>query len=508
MNRQLSIPKSAQLELGTILQPYVSANNDLNRSRFEFLNREFLFENFIDWNYLNWGRLWCYNLNYFDFLWVKGHTTTVKLQMIRDFISHLNHKCVGLDPYCISLRAVNWIKFLLKNSIKDIAIDEALYRQLLILNNTREYHIMGNHLLENGFALLFGAYYFHSRKLLETATDIILKNLPKQILTDGGHYELSPMYHQIILGRILDSYSLIQSNSLIFDNDIKELLEKSAIEMLGWINQMTFDSGAIPYVNDSAPNIGFDTKDLNRIAKDLNIRVGKTQLGESGYRKFKFYAYQGCLVEVLIDVGSVKAKEQPGHSHSDVFSFIIMIDGRPFIVDTGVSTYDNCSARLLERSTQSHNTVSVTGVEPIEVWSAFRVANRAKVNLEIDSDCVVKASHDGFKQLGVIHQRTWKFSPERIIIQDEISGSEQINFDFNLHFHPNVKLTELTDSILESKQAVIKFSSNDYKIKSYNYAVDFNEKTNASKLISFFHNKHQMEILFDPHFNHNKLVFK
>ena len=62
-----------------------------------------------------------------------------------------------------------------------------------------EYHILGNHLLENGFSLFFGAYYFQDEKFYVKAKKILTDELDEQILEDGAHFELSSMYHQIML---------------------------------------------------------------------------------------------------------------------------------------------------------------------------------------------------------------------------------------------------------------------------------------------------------------------
>ena len=35
-----------------------------------------------------------------------------------------------------------------------------------------------------------------------------------KILEDGGHFELSPMYHQIMLFRVLDCIQLLKLNQL------------------------------------------------------------------------------------------------------------------------------------------------------------------------------------------------------------------------------------------------------------------------------------------------------
>ncbi len=41
------------------------------KTTFKFLNIEHTFDK-IDWNYDGWGKLWTYNLNYFDFLLQEG----------------------------------------------------------------------------------------------------------------------------------------------------------------------------------------------------------------------------------------------------------------------------------------------------------------------------------------------------------------------------------------------------------------------------------------------------
>ncbi len=91
-------------------------------------------------------------------------------------------------------------------------ISSALYAQYQILLDNLEYHLLANHLLEDGFSLLFGAFYFRDKNLYHTAVRIIEKELNEQILDDGAHFELSPMYHQIILDRLLDCINLVQNN--------------------------------------------------------------------------------------------------------------------------------------------------------------------------------------------------------------------------------------------------------------------------------------------------------
>ena len=168
-------------------------------SKFCFLNLEHDFKDKIDWNFSSYGKLWTYNLNYFGFLNQKDD-----VRLIYDFIEKIPFAKDGLEPFPISLRAVNWIKFLTKYDISDSAINDSLYAQYYILLDNLEYHLLGNHLLENGFSLIFGGYYFNDDNLKNIGKKILYDELNEQILSDGAHFELSPMYHQLMLFRLLD----------------------------------------------------------------------------------------------------------------------------------------------------------------------------------------------------------------------------------------------------------------------------------------------------------------
>ncbi|MBD3807929.1 MAG: prenyltransferase, partial [Epsilonproteobacteria bacterium] len=176
-------------------------------SEFTMLNLSKKFSDGIEWNYSEYGKLWTYNLTYFEYLKEKEDVS-----LIYNFIENIASVKDGLEPFPVSLRGINWIKFLTKYQIKDKKIDNSLYAQYYILLDNLEYHLLGNHLLENGFSLLFGAYYFRDEKFYRKAREILEAELDEQILSDGAHFELSPMYHQIMLYRVLDCLNLVQSN--------------------------------------------------------------------------------------------------------------------------------------------------------------------------------------------------------------------------------------------------------------------------------------------------------
>lgn len=421
---------------------------------FNILNISKKFDDKIDWNYSEYGKLWTYNLTYFEYLKEKED-----VNLIYDFIENISNVKDGLEPFPISLRGLNWIKFLTKYEIKDKKIDDSLYAQYYILLDNLEYHLLGNHLLENGFSLLFGAYYFQDEILYKKAQVILEKELDEQILDDGAHFELSAMYHQLMLFRVLDCINLVQNNNWK-NKELLELLKNKASLMLVWLEHITFENGNIPLINDSANKIAPTSKELFIYAKNLKLKLKHSKLNESGYRKIKKENY-----ECIIDVGEVKARYIPGHTHADTFNFEVYIHNKPFIVDTGISTYNTGDKRDFERSTKAHNSVEVNETNSSEVWSGFRVANRANIIKIVEKKDFIKATHDGYnKKFGVLHTRSWIFEDDKIIINDTLN--KQCKAVARLHFHLDVTKEDIIEKIITNHKL---------QITNYHYAPEFNK---------------------------------
>jgi len=443
---------------------------------FRFLNITHTFEKKIDWNYDKFGKLWTYNLNYFDFLNQPCIEQKEALIMMKDYVARIHELKDGLEPYPISLRGINWIKYMSKEKIKNEVINRYLYNQYLRLLDNLEYHLLGNHLLENGFSLLFGAYYFKDDLLYSKAEKIIKEELEEQILQDGAHFELSPMYHQIILFRILDCIKLIKLNSWK-NNYLLDFLEEKASIMTSWLREVTFKSGDIPNVNDSANNIAPTSNDLFNYADQLGIIDKKLILSDSGYRMFSNNKF-----ELFVDVGNVGPSYQPGHVHSDTLSFILHVNNKPFLVDTGISTYEKNKIRQDERSTTSHNTVVIDGQDQTQVWGGFRVAKRAYITKIKEDLDFVEAEHDGYKNLGVKHSRKFIINKTSINISDKIINNSNYNQTAYFHFHPSItKITVDNHSIIVGNNTTIVFTGTNVIIheKLYDYAEEFNKTKKA-----------------------------
>ena len=464
---------------------FIYENSYLNKEEsFTFLNLSHSFCDKINWNHDQFGKLWTYNLNYFDFLHQKNMSKDLGISLIKNYVKNDAFLKDGKEPYPLSLRGINWVKFLSKNQVKEEVIDTTLYSHFYILLDNLEFHLLGNHLLENAFSLLFGAFYFQDERLYNKSKNILTTELHEQILDDGGHFELSPMYHQIMLFRILDCIQLIKLNNWIND-DLLDLLIESSSKMLSWLENVTFHNGHIPMVNDCADEIAPSTKHLFEYGKSLEIKKKDIKLSDSGYRMFKNSNY-----ELFMDFGEVGAPYQPGHVHSDIFNFILNVNNVPFIVDTGTSTYEKNERRQLERSTSSHNTITVGDYDQTQVWGGFRVAKRAKIVSFTESETEFSSSHDGYKKIGVIHKRTFITNIDSIHIYDELNKQDVHEQIAHFHFHPSIKniFIKSNSVFFENLNMEISFKGKNISINKevYKFAHGFNKTEEAIKLkVSF-----------------------
>ncbi|WP_224746599.1 alginate lyase family protein [Mucilaginibacter rigui] len=391
---------------------------------------------------------------------------------------------------------MNTVRFISTENITNSVIIDELYAQFAYLNRNLEYHLLGNHLLEDAFALFMGGHIFNMPDWKQKAKNILYRELKEQILNDGGHFELSPMYHQIILFRVLELVDWY-SNTDGHDIEFLTFAKTKARDMLGWLQIITFNNGDIPHFNDSAAGITFTSQQLFGLAQKLGVNPNKQlKLAASGYRKYGFDNY-----ECVVDVGAVGPSYQPGHGHSDALSFVLYSKGLPIVVDAGTSTYQIGEKRNYERSTNAHNTVEVEDTNQSEVWGGFRVGRRAQVTITADVTHSLTALHNGYqKKFAAIHQRTFIFAEDLIQIEDTIS-EEKLVCKALFHFHSNCNvIIQGNDKVLIDNIATIAFTNAiKLDIQKYELANGYNKYLSAVCLVVFF-NKELKSIM---RFNNN-----
>lgn len=422
----------------------------LSPQRFRFVGREGEVKAASDWNRPGVAKLWLYNLHYFDDLRAEG--AAGRLAWHRGLMARWVEENPpaggnGWEPYPASLRIVNWVAWALAGNELDAAVLRSLSVQVRVLGATLEYHLLGNHLLANAKALVFAGCFFGGDEAdgwLRAGLGLLDAQLAEQILDDGGHFELSPMYHAIILEDVLD---LIQLGAL-FPTQMggrgpqwREL----ATRMLAWLEAMSHPDGEISFFNDAAFGIARTYSELSAYGAGFGVMPADAasaacRLSTSGYARL-----QSGPFAVIFDAAEIGPSYLPGHGHADVLSLEVSLDGRRLLTNGGTSTYDVGPVRAGERSTSAHATLEIDGCDSSEVWSSFRVGRRARpfdvaAAEEASGIFSAVASHDGYLWLSgaPVHRRRVEVSSTALAIQDSVTGGGNHVVVARFPLHPSV----------------------------------------------------------------------
>lgn len=405
------------------------------------------------WDDPNLEKLWRYHLHYFDDL--NAHDAAARESWHRALL----HRWVrenppgsgtGWEPYPTSLRTVNWIKWALRgNPLPDECIN-SLAVQCRWLTGRLEIHLLGNHLFANAKALVFGGLFFEGDEAetwLERGLRILEREVPEQILRDGGHFERSTMYHALALEDMLDLCNVASVFRAAVSPPVLKTIDGwrgRIVAMQAWLAAMSHPDGEIALFNDAAMGSAPTPTELAEYATRLGLppptfgKQGATQFAPSGYIRLE----HGPAV-ALLDVAPVGPDYLPGHAHADTLSFELSLFGRRIVVNSGTSCYGRSAERSRQRGTGAHSTLQINGVDSSETWSGFRVARRARpfgLSVTSHSDASeVECSHDGYKRLpnSPVHTRRWRLATGSLQVMDSISGNVARGV-VRYYFHPDV----------------------------------------------------------------------
>ena len=433
----------------------------LARGSFEFLGEQGDLKDKDSWNDPLKSKLWLYNLHYLDDL------NAVGAELRREGHKNLIERWIaenppaignGWEPYPLSLRIVNLVKWFSRQDVVEPAWLKSLGLQAQALYKQLEFHILGNHLFANAKALVFAGAFLdgdEAQKWLQKGLQILDREIPEQLLPDGGHFELSPMYHAILLGDMCDLLNLAECSGLSVLRKRVPGWHEVVNRGLTWLTVMSHPDGRIAFFNDAAFGIAPDPEANKAYASSLGCDAGQASpRNPRGDQKVSLRWLENsgyCRVELsdgnvaLLDLARIGPDYLPAHGHADTLSFELSLFGRRVFVNSGTSQYGEDVERQRQRSTAAHNTVVVDGEASSEMWGGFRVARRAYPSTpcfaESAESVVVVASHGGYKRLRgkAIHQRSWTFTPRSLAIHDLITGNFE-SAEARFHLHPDVSI--------------------------------------------------------------------
>lgn len=463
-----------------------------------------------DWNNASLSKLWVYNLHYFEDLLSDNaeEKHIFHLQLLNSWIDQnpVGHG-TGWEPYPISLRIVNILKAWLGGLELNEKLLSSVFEQASFLSNNLEKHLLGNHYFVNLKALLFAGVVFENTNWLRVAEKGLLAEIPEQILEDGANFELSPMYHSLILVDMLDMFNLSKAYKANVPIRLVSLLEYYIPKMLAYMELMSHPDGGVSFFNDSVDGISPIKEKIENYALKMGFEVSRLDLNKSQIIDNASSGYICAIAagnKLIFDASQVGPDYIPGHAHADTLSFEFSVGCERVFVNSGVSEYGLSLKRLNQRKTAAHNTVEVDGQDSSQVWSGFRVAKRAKIldrsYLIQNKSLILSASHNGYKskESGCVHTRNLTLEPRRLIVNDRLVGSYRSAKSI-FHFHPGLSVTmENHELKVEGEEFLLysDLSSFDSRICETSWHPEFGIST-PNKALEIIFNTSQIEVAFD-----------
>lgn len=467
-------------------------------NEFDFINIKHKVSLDTAWNDMELQHLWRYNLHYFEYLYKLGFqyfndgNKSKYYEKYKELIVNwiVNNPCPhgdGWHPYTISLRITNWIStygIFIEEINNDISfknqIIESLYTQYSYLQKNLEKDVLGNHYFENIKALIIGSTFFGEEQVKYKFIKELLKQLEEQILEDGMHFELSPMYHKIILEDLIKITMWLKNESVYAK--LREYINK----MIDVMYSFEEGFGKTPAFNDSTDGIS-KTYDclLETCKKDFDL----TPKFIDSFNASGYYILRNAQYKLIFDCGEICPSYLPAHGHCDALSYELSIEGIPILVNSGTYQYEGGEWRNHFRKTKAHNTVMIGDREQSQFWGSFRVANRI-------SD--VKRCRFNYKGLSFIsgayktyfgakHTRyIGEIDENVVLVLDKVEAKASEEVKSYVHLNPDTKVS-LSETVRIKNDGmninIIPISSKDVSISKGWYSSAFNLKEENEHIV-------------------------
>jgi hypothetical protein len=447
----------------------------------------------------------------------RAYATTGDEQLAEEFFTQVeswrkqNPVAMGPNWACameVALRAMNLIAtFHLFRSSR--ALDENRLATLLALFDAHGDHIRrnveysyiatGNHYLSDVAGLLWLGIYFPELEAAPAWRAFglreMLRELEKQVLSDGAHYESSTGYHRFVTELFLYSFILCRANGI----DIEEKYWRRLHSMLAYSRTYLRPDGRAPVIGDSdggraLPLFERDPDDHAylielgaAVLRESNFKIRDNPpdelfwlLGSEGARTYSELQTAGsptaasaCFKEagtvvlrhessyLLMSASGAGLHGRGAHAHNDALSIELSVNGVSFLSDPGTYAYtSDLRARHLLRSTAYHSTVEVDGWEQnrISMDTPFIIGDGSHPRIlkwQSDDQCdLVVAEHYGYKGLPngpITHRRTIHFNRRERwwLIEDSLLGAGVHDFRFCFHVAPERQARVVDDSVVE-----------------------------------------------------------
>lgn len=269
----------------------------------------------------------------------------------------------------------------------------------------------------------------------DTAVQRMTRCLQMQVLSDGSHWEQSPLYHYEVLHCALDSVLAARETGAELPEEFLEITARMSAALKAWCRP----DGRLVCQSDSD---AVDATGMMSLAaalfEDERLAPGagvSTALTDSGNYMLRDSA-QDTAGWLHFHCGSLGS----GHGHADLLHVDLVANGESILVDSGRYTYTETAERRRLKLPSAHNVLTVDGEDftaYVNTWEYSRIAEPMKGSFRFSPSVdYVSGAHLGYLDRGVVHRRrVLRLGRGLWLLADELHARRGEPHRYTRYFH-------------------------------------------------------------------------
>ena len=373
---------------------------------------------------------------------------------------------IGWRPHVIGQRLISWFlhaKFISDGSdlIWRSELMCSIARQARHLERTAKWANEGENRLVASIGLtLSGLCLPLGESRLETGMTLLMRELDKQILSDGAHVSRNPSVQLNTLVHLCLLRDLLQDQSLPVPDEFEDTIQR----MAPMVRFFRHNDGRLALFNGANEERGGA---VDAVLAKTNGRKPFTRAVHAGFQRAK-----AGRTNLIVDAGTPLRPEFSQNAHAGCLSFEMCVGRHRLITNCGSTALKGQEWQNASRSTAAHSTLTLADqssarfleqsfaaklLGPRVTEAPSHVINDRDEN---DRGVWMTTAHDGYlKRFGVWHERRFFLSADGedlrgedcIIAPPDENGENRhpvfgkrkverhVPYTIRFHLHPDVK---------------------------------------------------------------------
>ena len=376
-------------------------------------------------------------------------------RILSSFLRHSDRNGESWRSLEAGIRAENWLRSLellsLVTDVKDIrdmmesSFDEHIS---LLLSSHRGFHRLSNWGIIQDHGLFILGLYRDDFHLIDIALNRLCEEARLQCLSDGVHWEQSPLYQAEVLHSLLDTLLQAERNRINVPDELKEnthLLAKGLSSLTGPDGNIFLQGDSDEIAADDLLTLAaylFDDASLLSGYSMENALDGLPPCNERAERKSASLMASGnhIIRSEGISVHLFSGCMGSGHGHVAPLHIDVFLKDRAFMTDSGRFTYLDSAKRTYYRSAEAHNIPKLQGEythKPSGSWSFSSIGETSRGYMsERMGYELIRAENHAYAGL-TVRRTVLKLDPSHFVIIDEFISEDTVKAEALFHLHPD-----------------------------------------------------------------------